>query len=93
LRPSDLEAVALIATRLLELICDGRSVAELMDLGRRLLGRGDVLDGIREMADEVEAPFRRAPRRELLALNRSVRAPNPSVRRAVLPFQDREPTR
>jgi urease subunit gamma/beta len=36
------EAVALIATQLLELIRDGRSVAELMDLGRRLLGRADV---------------------------------------------------
>ena len=33
------EAVALIATQLLEFIRDGRSVAELMDLGRQLLGR------------------------------------------------------
>ena len=33
------EAVALIATQVLEFIRDGRAVAELMDLGRRLLGR------------------------------------------------------
>ncbi|MFO1497361.1 MAG: urease subunit gamma [Verrucomicrobiota bacterium] len=33
------EAVALIATQLLELIRDGRNVAELMNLGRKLLGR------------------------------------------------------
>ena len=33
------EAVALIATVLLELIRDGQSVAALMDLGRRILGR------------------------------------------------------
>ena len=33
------EAVALIATQILELIRDGRSVAELMDVGRRILGR------------------------------------------------------
>jgi urease subunit gamma/beta len=48
------EAVALIATQLLEFIRDGRSVAELMDLGRQLLGRSDVLDGIAEMIDEVQ---------------------------------------
>ena len=48
------EAVALIATQLLELIRDGRSVAELMDLGRQLLGREDVLDGVADMIDEVQ---------------------------------------
>jgi urease subunit gamma/beta len=40
------EAIALIATQLLELIRDGRSVAELMDLGRTLLGRRQVMDGV-----------------------------------------------
>jgi urease subunit gamma/beta len=48
------EAVALIATQLLEFIRDGRSVAELMDLGRQLLGRADVADGVSEMIDEVQ---------------------------------------
>jgi urease subunit gamma/beta len=48
------EAVALIAAQLLEFIRDGRSVAELMDLGRRLLGRADVMDGVAEMIDEVQ---------------------------------------
>jgi urease subunit gamma/beta len=48
------EAVALISTQLLELIRDGRSVAELMDLGRQLLGREDVADGVAEMIDEVQ---------------------------------------
>src|SRR5919112_4353897 len=48
------EAVALIATQLLELIRDGRSVAELMDLGRQMLGRADVADGVAEMIDEVQ---------------------------------------
>jgi len=48
------EAVALIATQLLEFIRDGRTVAELMDLGRQLLGREDVADGIAEMLDEVQ---------------------------------------
>jgi urease subunit gamma/beta len=48
------EAVALIATQLLEFIRDGRSVAELMDLGRQLLGRADVAEGVPEMIDEVQ---------------------------------------
>jgi urease subunit gamma/beta len=48
------EAVALIATQLLELIRDGRSVAELMDLGRRLLGRVHVLPGVAAMVHEVQ---------------------------------------
>lgn len=54
LRLNYVEAVALIATQLLEFIRDGRSVAELMDLGRQLLGREDVLDGVPEMVDEVQ---------------------------------------
>jgi urease subunit gamma/beta len=48
------EAVALIATQLLEFIRDGQSVAELMDVGRQLLGRRDVLEGVPEMVDEVQ---------------------------------------
>src|SRR5436190_11725766 len=48
------EAVALIATQILEFIRDGRTVAELMDLGRRLLGRADVLDGVAELVHEVQ---------------------------------------
>jgi urease subunit gamma/beta len=48
------EAVALIATQLLEFIRDGRSVAELMDLGRQLLGRRQVMDGVASMIHEVQ---------------------------------------
>jgi urease subunit gamma/beta len=48
------EAVALISTQLLELIRDGRSVAELMDLGRRMLGRAQVLPGVAELILEVQ---------------------------------------
>jgi urease subunit gamma/beta len=54
LRLNYVEAVALIAAQLLELIRDGHSVANLMDLGRRILGRADVLDGVAEMIDEVQ---------------------------------------
>ncbi len=48
------EAVALIATQILELIRDGRSVAELMDVGRRILGRREVMAGVPEMIPEVQ---------------------------------------
>src|SRR5229473_5825674 len=48
------EAVALIAAQLLEFIRDGRGVAELMDLGRRILGRAQVLPGVPEMIAEVQ---------------------------------------
>jgi len=48
------EAVALIAAQILELIRDGRSVAELMDVGRRMLGRAEVLPGVPELIAEVQ---------------------------------------
>jgi urease subunit gamma/beta len=48
------EAIALIATQLLELIRDGRSVAELMDIGRTFLGRRQVMPGVPDLIDEVQ---------------------------------------
>src|SRR5438045_6254523 len=48
------EAVALIATQILEFVRDGRSVAELMDLGRQLLGRADVMDGVPALVHDVQ---------------------------------------
>ena len=53
------EAVALISAAILEGARDGRSVAELMGEGRRVLTRDDVMPGIAEMIPEiqVEATF------------------------------------
>src|SRR5882757_11037407 len=48
------EAVALIATQLLEFIRDGKSVADLMDLGRRFLGKRQVMAGVPDMVYEVQ---------------------------------------
>src|SRR5580658_7214698 len=48
------ESVALIATQLLEFIREGRSVAELMDLGRQFLGRNQVMAGVPAMITEVQ---------------------------------------
>lgn len=48
------EAVAYISAALLEAARDGRNVAELMDYGRTLLGRDDVMEGVAEMVHDVQ---------------------------------------
>jgi urease gamma subunit len=48
------EAVAVISCAILEGARDGRSVAELMDLGRTILTRDDVMDGVAEMIPDVQ---------------------------------------
>ena len=48
------EAVALIATQVLEMIRDGKTVAELMDLGRQFLGVNQVMPGVATMVAEVQ---------------------------------------
>jgi urease subunit gamma len=53
------EAVATIASWVLEGARDGRSVAELMTAGQHVLTHEDVMDGVPEMIDsvQVEATF------------------------------------
>jgi len=53
------EAVAFISAAILEGARDGRTVAELMSYGTKLLTREDVMEGIPEMIPEiqVEATF------------------------------------
>jgi urease subunit gamma len=48
------EAVALISAAILEGARDGRSVAELMHHGTTVLSRGQVMEGVPEMVDEVQ---------------------------------------
>ena len=48
------EAVALISAEVLEGIRDGRSVAELMEAGTRILSRDDVMEGVPEMIREIQ---------------------------------------
>jgi urease subunit gamma len=48
------EAVATITAFLLEGARDGRSVVDLMEAGRHVLTRDDVLDGVPEMLAEVQ---------------------------------------
>ncbi len=53
------EAVAYISSELMELARDGKCVTELMELGRHLLAKDDVMDGVADMvtAVQVEATF------------------------------------
>ena len=48
------EAVALISMEILEGARDGRTVAELMQLGRTIITRDHVMEGVAEMVDEVQ---------------------------------------
>ena len=53
------EAVALISAAIMEGARDGKTVAQLMSEGTRILSRSDVMDGIAEMIPDiqVEATF------------------------------------
>ncbi|MFI6477445.1 urease subunit gamma [Nonomuraea sp. NPDC050663] len=53
------EATAIIASFLMEGARDGRTVAELMQSGREVLARDDVMEGVPEMLEsvQIEATF------------------------------------
>jgi urease subunit gamma len=48
------EATAIITSFVLEGARDGRSVPDLMDAGRRVLAREQVMPGVPEMLEEVQ---------------------------------------
>jgi len=48
------EAVALLTSEILEMIRDGRTVAEIMSAGSTILGAGDVMDGVAAMIPEIQ---------------------------------------
>jgi urease subunit gamma len=48
------EAVAYISAAILEGARDGRTVAEMLDFGRTLLTRADVMEGVPEMIPDVQ---------------------------------------
>ncbi|GAB7052503.1 urease subunit gamma [Catenuloplanes indicus] len=54
LRLNHPEATAIITAFILEAARDGRTVAELMEAGRTVLTREDVLEGVPEMLAEVQ---------------------------------------
>jgi urease subunit gamma len=49
------EAVAILTAEILELARDGKSVAEIMSLGGRILTQDEVMEGVAGMIHEVQA--------------------------------------
>ena len=48
------EAVALITSEILEMIRDGKSVAEIMSIGATILSCDAVMEGVPEMIGEIQ---------------------------------------
>ncbi|MBI0005455.1 MULTISPECIES: urease subunit gamma [Gilliamella] len=48
------ESIALISAAILEGARDGLTVTELMNLGRKVLTRNDVMEGIADMIQDVQ---------------------------------------
>lgn len=48
------ESVAYISSELLEYARDGKDVVELMQLGKKLLTKEDVMEGVADMVHEVQ---------------------------------------
>ena len=48
------EAVALITAEVLELVRDGKSVAEIMSMGSTILAADAVMEGVAEMIPEIQ---------------------------------------
>jgi urease gamma subunit len=63
------EAVALLSCWVIERAREGARVAELMDAGRRVLTRSDVMDGVPELVDEVQVEATFPDGRKLVTLH------------------------
>ena len=48
------ESIALISSHLQEAARDGKTVAELMELGATILTRNDVMEGVAEMIHDIQ---------------------------------------
>jgi urease subunit gamma len=66
------EAVALLSCWVIERAREGRSVADLMDAGRRVLARGDVMEGVPELVSEVQVEATFPDGRKLVTLHEPI---------------------
>ena len=67
------EAVALLACWVIEGARDGRPVRELMEAGRDVLSRADVMEGVPELVDEVQVEATFPDGRKLVTLHQPIR--------------------
>lgn len=66
------ETVALLSCWVIEGARDGRSVAELMEAGRHVLTRDDVMDGVAELVPDVQVEATFPDGRKLVTLHEPV---------------------
>jgi urease gamma subunit len=67
------EAVALITAEILELIRDGRTVAEIMSAGPTILPAAAVMDGVAEMIPEIQVEGTFPDGTKLVTVHRPIR--------------------
>ena len=67
------EALALLTAEILEGVRDGRTVSQLMEAGRSVLNRGDVMEGVPEMIDEVQVEGTFPDGTKLVTIHRPIR--------------------
>jgi len=67
------EAVALLSFTILEGARDGKSVAELMSEGLKVLSRQDVMEGVPEMVHEIQVEATFPDGTKLVTLHRPIR--------------------
>jgi len=66
------EAVALLSCWVIEAARDGRRVVDLMDEGRRVLSRDDVMEGVPELVAEVQVEATFPDGRKLVTLHEPI---------------------
>jgi urease subunit gamma len=66
------EAVALLSTWVIERAREGAEVAQLMDEGRTVLHRADVMDGVADMIADVQVEATFPDGRKLVTLHHPI---------------------
>ncbi|GED99435.1 urease subunit gamma [Gordonia crocea] len=66
------ETVALLSTWIIERARDGLSVTDLMDQGRRVLARDEVMPGVAELVTEVQVEATFPDGRKLVTLHHPI---------------------
>ena len=66
------ESVALLTTWVIERAREGRSVADLMDAGRAVLGRDQVMEGVAEMLPDVQVEATFPDGRKLVTIHQPI---------------------
>jgi urease gamma subunit len=67
------EATALISAEILEVIRDGRPLADVVAFGATILGRSDVMEGVPEMLAEVQIEGTFPDGTKLVTVHRPIR--------------------